>query len=370
MAASALAGVNSGCDDEIGIGVFVMHLTYLISKDYARATGGWIYNERLLTELARLGVRITRVDLPAGFPDPSPAALAEALAIVSERPAGELLLADQVCLAPLGAWLLGAAGKPRVAMIMHHPQILEGSRPPDIAARLDADERVALKAADCVIATSQLTGRQMLADYAVPDETLVVAEPGTDVFPASRRSRIAALQLLSIGSIIPRKRHDLLVGALGRLTDLDWHLTIVGDLKREPAHVAALRQLIADVGLADRVALFGEQSGPQLATLWMCTDVYLAASSHEGFGMAVAEAVARQIPVVSTYSGAVGDWLSREAGVIVEPDTVEAFAHALRPVLADPKLRAQMRAGAAAARASLPTWRQTATKVDAALRAL
>ena len=345
-----------------------MHLTYLVSQDYARATGGWIYNERLLKELAVLGWRVTRMELPAGFPVPDADAMLDALETVKGLPRGALILADQVCLSPLWFWMTTEKLKHRYAMIMHHPQVLEHSRPPDIAARLDMNERQALGAADCVIATSQLTGRQMLADYGVPTEQLVVAEPGTDVFPPSPGSGGRPLHLISIGSVIPRKRHELIVEALAGLQDFGWRLTIAGNLGLVPGHAAKLRQLITDSGLSARVALLGELTGAKLKALWTSADAYLAASAHEGFGMAVAEAVARQIPVVSTYSGAVGDWLSRDAGIIVEPDDLASLQAALARVLAEPGLRAKLRAGAAAARQTLPTWQQTAAKIDAALR--
>ena len=346
-----------------------MRLIYLISEDYARATGGWVYNERLLKELAKLGWRIDRRDLPAGFPTPDVNAFGTAIEAVLALPRLSLVLADQVCLAPLAIWMQAERLKHRFAMIMHHPQVLERSRPAKVAAQLEDDEREALKAADCVIATSQLTGRQMLADYGVPAEKLVIAEPGTGVFKPSPGSGGPGLHFISIGSVIPRKRHELIVLALAGLQEFDWRLTIVGSLDLVPGHSVELRRLIAQAGLECRVTLNGELTGVQLKALWVSADVYVAASSHEGFGMAIAEAVARRIPVVSTYSGAVGDWLSRDAGLIVEPDTVDAMKAALRRVLTEPQLRANLRTGAAAARATLPTWRETAAKVDAALLA-
>ena len=347
-----------------------MDLAYLIFSDYARTTGGWIYNERLLAELASLGWSIDRQEPGPGIPDPSPVCRALAARMLHDLPDGAIVLADQVCLSALAAIAAAEAKRLRLVMIMHHPQILEGSRPPDVAARLDAQERAALKMCELVIATSPATARQLTEDYGVAADQLLVAEPGTDVFAPSTGSGSATLNLLSIGSVIPRKRHELVLAALAGLQDLAWHLTIAGNLAMNPQHVAALQALIAASGLQDRVTLAGEQTGAALAALWHSADVYVAASVHEGFGMAVAEAVARQIPIVSTRSGAVAEWLQRDAGVIIEPDTAAAFAAALRPVIADANCRAHLRAGAQSARATLPTWTQSASKVDAALRAI
>ena len=49
-------------------------LSFVISADYARSTGGWIYDQRSLQGLAQHGWQIRRTTLPAGFPQPSPQA--------------------------------------------------------------------------------------------------------------------------------------------------------------------------------------------------------------------------------------------------------------------------------------------------------
>ena len=86
--------------------------------------------------------------------------------------------------------------------------------------------------------------------------------------------------------------------------------------------------------------------------------------------MAIAEAIARGIPVVSTRSGAVGDWLDRRASILVEPDDAATLRAALMRVLTEPGLREKLRNGTIPARAALPTWPQTAAVVSAALRPL
>ncbi len=347
-----------------------MRLSYLISADYARTTGGWIYNERLLAELAVLGWTIDRIELAAGFPDPPAEAIAAASRVLDRLPGNALVLADQVVLSPLAHLLPQQSRRLRFAMLMHHPQVLESSRPAAAAARMDGQERAALALMDRVIATSPLTARQMIADYGVAPARLVTALPGADPQAPSPGSGGSAPHLLSLGSVVPRKRHELIVEALAGLADLDWRLTIVGSLAMNAGHATALRRLIDGVGLAGRVTLSGNLTGPQLDALWNRTDLYVASSRHEGFGMAIAEAIARGIPVVSTRSGAVGDWLDPRASILVEPDNVASLLAALRRVLTEPGLRARLRAGTQAARAGLPTWPESAVLVSEALRGL
>ena len=51
------------------------------------------------------------------------------------------------------------------------------------------------------------------------------------------------------------------------------------------------------------------------------SDVLVLPTFYEGYGMAVAEALARGIPVVSTRTGAIPDLVGTEAGVLVPPGT-------------------------------------------------
>ncbi len=343
-------------------------LAYLISSDYARTTGGWIYNERVLQELRRLEYSIERNGLAAGFPDPGAEAIVAAGRVLAGLADGTLVLADQVVLSPLAGLLPEAAKRLRFAMLMHHPQVLEGSRPPALAARLDAEERGALQQMTLVIATSHLTAAQLVADYGVDAAKLITAEPGTDPQTPSPGSGGPGLHMLSTGSVIPRKRHELIIAALAGLQEHSWRLTIVGNLDREQGHVAMLRRMIEDHDLSQRIAFAGERTGKDMDALWKGADLYAAAAIHEGFGMAVAEAIARQIPVVSTRSGAVGSWLDPRASILVEPDDVATMRDALRRVLSEPQLRRDLRQGTGLARTALPTWQQTAAKIDAALR--
>ena len=76
-------------------------LRFVISADYARRTGGWIYDRRLLQELRGRGWRIEEAILPAGFPQPSATARARSAALFRAIPDGRIVLVDQLCLGVL-----------------------------------------------------------------------------------------------------------------------------------------------------------------------------------------------------------------------------------------------------------------------------
>jgi glycosyltransferase involved in cell wall biosynthesis len=344
---------------------------FVISADYARGTGGWVYDSRLLLELRRLGWEIRDVTAPAGFPNPDAAAAAETARLLSALPDRTLVLSDQLVTSVLPDVMEAEAGRLLLVPIVHHPLALEGGREAQPWETLAQAERRALSCARRVIATSAVTARTLAAEYGVRADRLVVAQPGFDRQPASVGSAHGQpFQLLAIGSVIPRKDYGTLVAALAGLRDHAWRLTIVGSTERDPGYVAALRAQIAAAGLADRVHLAGETHDAALDTLWDAADLFVSSSIHEGFGMALGEAITHGLPVVTTAAGAVADWVDRRAAVVVGVGDAEALRAALARVLDDPKHRRQLCDGALKAHHSLLTWSGTAEIIDRALAPL
>jgi glycosyltransferase involved in cell wall biosynthesis len=221
-----------------------------------------------------------------------------------------------------------------------------------------ASERVGLRQAAAVIATSEATAETLRRDYDVPTERLVVAPPGTD--PAPPAARLGS-HILSLGSVTPRKGHDVLVAALGRVTHLPWRCTIAGSLDRAPGTVVDLRAQIAAAGLGARITLAGEVE--DAGALYADADLFVLASRHEGFGMAYTEAMMRGLPVIGTLAGAIPSIVPAEAGALVPPDDPAALAKAIARLLTDPAARDAASAAALQAAMHLPRWEDTVETV-------
>ena len=202
----------------------------------------------------------------------------------------------------------------------------------------------------------------------MPRVRITVAPPGIDPAPVARGSGERP-RLLNVGTVTPRKGHALLIEALAGLRALSWDLVIVGNLDRDAGTANAVRELIGRHGLADRVTLTGELEGEALAAAFDRADIFVSASFYEGYGMAIAEALARGLPVVATSGGATAETVPADAGLLVPPGDAAALARALQRVLAEPGLRAQFRQGAIRARARLPSWNDTAAIIETALLA-
>jgi glycosyltransferase involved in cell wall biosynthesis len=258
----------------------------------------------------------------------------------------------------------------KLVIIVHHPLALEGydvQPASDDLMRLEADS---LPNAALVIVTSETTGRTLITEYGIDARRVVVAPPGTDPQPPATGSGGDVVKVLSVGAVVPRKGHDLLVRALADIADLSWHARIVGSLQRAPRHVLLVRQLISASNLEARIELAGELTSSEIEPAWHSADVFVSASRHEGFGMAVSEAMARGLPVIATHAGAIGDRLSAETCCLVPTGDEEALAKALRRVVADTGFRARLRDAARSYGLRQPSWERAGRIVDDRLSAL
>ena len=181
-----------------------------------------------------------------------------------------------------------------------------------------------------------------------------VLRPGMPDLPRSAGS--GGCHLLAAGVLTPRKGLDRLLGALARLTDLDWTLTIAGDARRDAAHAATLAPLAAALGLADRVTILPDPSADALEAEWARADLFVSASAWEGWPAAVAEALRRGIPAVATEVGEAASILPARAGALCKPDDLVTFGKCLRRVIHDAAFRATLAEGAWQAGQDLPGW--------------
>jgi glycosyltransferase involved in cell wall biosynthesis len=133
--------------------------------------------------------------------------------------------------------------------------------------------------------------------------------------------------------------------------------------------VLRVRTTLRELGLENRVSLVGELDAAALAGCYDAADVFVLATMQETYGMAVAEALARGLPVVSTSTGAIPDLVGHDAGLIVPPGDTEALTAALSLVLGRPHLRARLAEGARRVRDGLPTWDDAVGKMVEALEA-
>ncbi|HVV92881.1 MAG TPA: glycosyltransferase family 4 protein [Hyphomicrobiales bacterium] len=339
---------------------------FAIPGDVDAPTGGYAYDRRLLALLPRHGWTVTRLALPGGFPVPAAAALAATAAALARVPAGRPILVDGLAYGVLPTALLAGLGRRLVALV-HHPLARETGLDPERAAALAASEAAALACAAWVVATGRTTAASLVADYGVAAERMTVAEPGTDPAPRAPGSGGGTPRLLALGALTPRKSYPLLVEALARLGDAPWTCHIVGSGDRDPAHAAAIGRAIAAAGLGDRVVLRGALDPAALAAEWEAADLFVTASAYEGYGMALAEALKRGLPVVASACDGLVRRVPAPAATVAPAGDAAALAAAIRALIENPTRRRAAADGAWVYGQSLPGWDDTAAAVAHAL---
>lgn len=332
-------------------------------------TGGATYDRRLAEGLRALGWRVELLAWPGSFPFPSDADRRAVASSLGALPDGALVLVDGLALGTLPDLARAEAERLRLVALVHHPLAMETGLPPATASRFAAEERAALSRVRAVIVTSHSTAATLVADYGAASERITVAPPGLEPRP-DRTPRLGPPLILSLGHITPRKAHHILVEALSRTADLDFDCIIVGDTTRDPSTAAALAARIADCGLAGRVTLAGAVSDAESARLHAQAEIFALASLHEGYGMALADAMAWGLPIVATTGGAIPEVVPPDAGLLVPPGDVGALAGALRSLLTDPARRTALAAAGRTAAARIGGWDRTAATVAPALERL
>jgi glycosyltransferase involved in cell wall biosynthesis len=344
---------------------------FAIPGDLDLPTGGYAYDRSVLALLPQFGVNVRHLPLPASFPFPTEADLAETAQALRAVDRGFVLMIDGLAYGAMPAALIDALPSPILALV-HHPLCLEAGLDDAARCALLASELTALARAAGVLVTSPTTASTLAADFRVPQHKITVAVPGTDPAPRAQGTagRNVPLQLLSVGSVVPRKAYDTLVRALARLRDRDWRLTIAGPADRHAGARAALEAALRDTGLGPRVALHGPATAKELANLYAAADLFVMASLYEGYGMVLAEALARGLPIVCTTGGAASETVPDAAALKVAPGDERALGEAIGRALDDANLRRRLADAGWAAGQMLPRWEDTARTVAAAIHGI
>ena len=145
------------------------------------------------------------------------------------------------------------------------------------------------------------------------------------------------IMLLSIGELIERKNHQVIIKALGKLQNKDIYYVICGKgpLKEK------LYRLAVKNGIADRVLFLGFRK--DIPELCNAADISAFPSRIEGLGLAGIEAMAAGVPLVSSNVHGILDYVvDGKTGFACSPNDVNGFATAIDK-LTNPLLREQMR---------------------------
>lgn len=203
----------------------------------------------------------------------------------------------------------------------------------------------ALASAAHVVTVCEALRRDVIA-LGVPPQRVTAMLNGVDLEkfrpgdrPAARRRLgFEGTTLLSVGLLIERKGHDLIIRALRDLPQA--RLVIAGSGPMEQA----LRNLAGEMGVADRVRFAGPISHRDLADYYTAADLLVLASSREGLANVLLESIACGNPVAATdVNGTAEVVRDAAAGRLIPERTPQQIAATVRALLDDYPDRAATR---------------------------
>lgn len=228
---------------------------------------------------------------------------------------------------------------------------------------------LSVQRADHVIAVSEATRQDLIELYGTPPEKISVLYHGVGLAfrPITDAAKLSAVRkkynlnevpfVLSVGTIQPRKNYGRLIQALARL-DPPVALVIVGS--KGWAYESVFNQ-IAQLGLEKRVHFPGFVDDTDLPALYSAAALFAYPSLYEGFGLPALEAMACGTPVVASNQSALPEVVG-QAGLLVDPYSVDEIATALNQILTYDRLRAKLSI-AGMAQAAKFTWPKMAAKL-------
>jgi glycosyltransferase involved in cell wall biosynthesis len=154
----------------------------------------------------------------------------------------------------------------------------------------------------------------------------------------SNKASDGPLTMVTVGSLIPRKRVETIVDAMSRLNDVeDLRLVIVGDGEERPR----LEQRVAELNLSARVSFTGMIPADAVPDILADADLFVLASESEGRPNVVLEAMANGLPVIGTKIPGVVELVEDGVqGATFEIGDTEGLAQAVR-TLHDPNHRSR-----------------------------
>lgn len=200
--------------------------------------------------------------------------------------------------------------------------------------------------ADAVLVLGQFWRRFVVEELGVADARAVIAPNGVPS-PAVKADPTHAVPLIvTAGELGLRKGTDVLIEALAGLpARLDWRAELAGN-----GEVETYRRRAEQKGIADRVTFHGWLWEDEVTAMMARADIFTLPSREENQPVAILEALARGVPVVSTTIGAIPEQVDDgRTGLLVPPGDPAALRDAFAALLADPARRAQMGSSGVAA---------------------
>ena len=195
---------------------------------------------------------------------------------------------------------------------------------------------------DHLVTVSEASRKDIANDFSVSISKLQIVHNGIDtkVFkPVPAIAREPCTVMATASADAPLKGLNYLLRAVADLSvELpQLKLMILGKLKKD----GTTAELIEKLGIEDRITFYSGLTSDEIAGLYARATCAVIPSIYEGFGLPAGEAMACQVPVISTNGGALPEVVG-DAGIVVPVKDHKAIAGAIQKLLGDDTLRAEL----------------------------
>lgn len=229
-------------------------------------------------------------------------------------------------------------------IFVHHPELY---KPADRYIYTKKYKR-SCRDADRIIAISEQTRADLVNEWNIVPEKIDVVYQGCDpqfaaeVPPEKRdevraKYRLPGSYILSVGSIEERKNLMLTVRAMAE-GGIDADLVACG---RRTPYADRIMEYAESKGIAGRVHMHHNVEFADLPAIYRMAGVFVYASLFEGFGIPILEAFNSRVPVITTAGGVFTE-TGGNAAMYVNPFSAEEMAEALKLILGNASLSAEM----------------------------
>jgi len=248
---------------------------------------------------------------------------------------------------------------------LHFPQMFKKS---DLY-KLTRWSEYSIENASHLVTISNFSKKDLLKNYRIPKDKITVAYPGFDedfykpindkeaIDNIKRKYRSGDNYIIYIGTIQPRKNLLRLIEAFVKIDNLK--LIIVG--KTTGWIYKDILELPEKLGISEKIEFTGYVEKDELVYLLNGAKAFILPSLWEGFGIPVVEAMVCGVPVivsnVSSLPEIVGD-----AGLLVNPKSVDQIEQAIRTISTDKKLHEKL-SKKGIERAKRYSWKKMAREV-------
>lgn len=204
-----------------------------------------------------------------------------------------------------------------------------------------------------IIVTSEETKMEVsnLQELQEMEKEILVATPGlgfkecrglsTDIIDSSN------INIVSVGTVSRRKDYETLIRAICELKTRELvysiKVIIVGDRDKEKEYAQEMEKLAERLCISDVVRFVGRVSDQELCGILEHADIYVCTSTHEGFGMAIAEAMRFHLPIVASNAGAIPLLVQNGiTGMLFSPKDPSDLSNKLAYLLKSSEIRNQM----------------------------